>query len=156
MEKLLRCKAMYFVSYRRSACSAWAPGVRARRRVRGVVPAWRRIPRRRRHHPSVNTRLARSTSTAPLEAAASQLPLSSTNEPPAPGGRRRPFPSYFGRLWLIARTAQSEWRLRIAACEANPAQAYVHFLYPTKIYGVTSLDNFNFIFSHNRIIKTII
>lgn len=44
------------VPYRRSACSAWAPGVRARRRVRGVVPAWRRIPRRRRPSLSVSER----------------------------------------------------------------------------------------------------
>lgn len=62
--------------------------------------------------------LARSTSTAPVAAAASRLPLSLTDcRPPRPVGGAH-FPSYFGRLWLMAQTASGARAVQALSAKA--------------------------------------
>lgn len=73
-------------TYRRSACSAWAP-VRSRRRVRGVVPAWRRIPRRC-HRPTItpSVRVACSTKLPLSRGGGVAAATEPTSRPPRPVG----------------------------------------------------------------------
>lgn len=93
--------------YRRSVCSAWAPGARGRRRRgRGVAPAWPRIPRRRRHLRAVRSefRQRRSTGGGGV-AATTDFALV---RPPDPGRRR---PAYF-QLFSSTVSQSSNYPLR--------------------------------------------
>lgn len=107
------------LSYRRSVCSVSAPGVRSRRRVRGVVPAWRRIPRRS-HHPTDSAGRTRFNTTPP-EAAASRLPLSHepSSRPPRPVGGAHSRAILGGCDSRLALPAASGARASRLSCDAS-------------------------------------
>lgn len=68
-------------------------------------------------------RRTRALQTAPLAVAASRQPLNwSTHRPPEPIGGAHST-GYFGRLWLMARTARRQRRPRSWGCRL-PRQAY--------------------------------